>query len=83
MPLFKTFSPAGTIALVQNLVHSVVLPGELIVKQVSNLFNHLMERCSCSGVDSYVADTLFIQHEIAHACWDLTFFLGTCTRPLG
>ncbi|CAM9312779.1 unnamed protein product, partial [Scytosiphon promiscuus] len=33
VPLFKTFSPAGTIALVQNLVSSIILPGELIVRQ--------------------------------------------------
>eukprot|EP00903_Cladosiphon_okamuranus_P006812 g6640.t1 len=33
VPLFKTFSPAGTIALVQNLAPSIVLPGELIVRQ--------------------------------------------------
>lgn len=37
VPLFKTFSPAGTIALVQNLAPSIVLPGELIVRQVCRL----------------------------------------------
>ncbi|CAM9246327.1 unnamed protein product [Ectocarpus sp. 6 AP-2014] len=33
VPLFKTFSPSGTIALVQNLIPSIILPGELIVCQ--------------------------------------------------
>ncbi|CBN74810.1 conserved unknown protein [Ectocarpus siliculosus] len=33
VPLFKTFSPSGTIALVQNLIPSIILPGELIVRQ--------------------------------------------------
>lgn len=34
VPLFKTCSPAGTIALVQNLFPSIILPGELIIQQV-------------------------------------------------
>lgn len=34
VPLFKTFTPAGTISLVQKLIPSIILPGELIVRQV-------------------------------------------------
>ncbi|CAM9697347.1 unnamed protein product [Pylaiella littoralis] len=33
VPLFKTFTPAGTISLVQKLIPSIILPGELIVRQ--------------------------------------------------
>ncbi|CAM9236324.1 unnamed protein product [Chrysoparadoxa australica] len=33
VPLFKTCSPAGIIALVQNLYTSIILPGELVVRE--------------------------------------------------